>query len=218
MRSGTTRGSGSGARGKPPGRQLGPLGSGVSAGASPGGPARRARPAPRIASQPSRDGPLDKVDRGHRATRPGPAAAAGRCPAAARQASATSTRNGVRPYVRRSDSATQAGARPAGQAAGWPRGAASAAGSASREGQRERPGLASDSDRVRVRAGPSTPPTASRTSTARFERRSKPAATSPTSRPPPSSSTSPSSEPKRNGGPPTTLRGLKIHFGDRLPD
>jgi hypothetical protein len=53
-------------------------------------------------------------------------------------------------------------------------------------------------------AEPSTPPTASRTSTARSARRSRPAATTPTNRPPPSSSTSPSSEPKRNGRPATT--------------
>ena len=69
---------------------------------------------------------------------------------------------------------------------------------------------------------PSTPPTASRTSTARSARASRPAATSPTNRPPPSSSTSPSNEPNASGAKAYNwtgaLRGLKIHFGDRLPD
>ena len=48
-------------------------------------------------------------------------------------------------------------------------------------------------------AEPSTPPTASRTSTVRSARRSRHADTSPTSKPPPSSSTSRSSEPRASG-------------------
>src|SRR4051812_17486015 len=48
-------------------------------------------------------------------------------------------------------------------------------------------------------AARSTPPTASRASTARSARRSRPAARSPTNRPPPSSSTSPSTAPSAPG-------------------